>query len=45
MNDALHWNSIADNYDKEIFNVFQNDKKNKLKKYLSDRTTQVFVAH
>jgi SAM-dependent methyltransferase len=34
MNDALHWNKIADNYDKEIFNVFKNDKKNKLKKYI-----------
>ncbi|MCX6291175.1 MAG: class I SAM-dependent methyltransferase [Bacteroidetes bacterium] len=34
MNDALHWNNIADNYDKEIFNVFQNDKKKKLKKYI-----------
>ena len=34
MNDALHWNSIADNYDREIFNVFKNDKKRKLKKYI-----------
>ncbi len=34
MNDALHWNKVAENYDKEIFNVFQNDKKNKLKKYI-----------
>jgi SAM-dependent methyltransferase len=34
MNDALHWNRIADNYDKEIFNVFKNDKKNKLKKFI-----------
>lgn len=34
MNDALHWNRIADNYDKEIFNVFKNDKKKKLKKYI-----------
>ena len=34
MNDALHWNTVADNYDKKIFNVFQNDKKNKLKKYI-----------
>ncbi len=34
MNDALHWNKIADNYDKEIFNVFKNDKKKKLKKYI-----------
>jgi len=34
MNDALHWNSIADNYDKEIFNVFKSDKKRKLKKYV-----------
>jgi len=34
MNDALHWNNIAATYDKEIFNVFQNDKKNKLKRYV-----------
>lgn len=34
MNDALHWNSIADNYDREIFNVFKSDKKRKLKKYV-----------
>jgi SAM-dependent methyltransferase len=34
MNDALHWNKIAASYDKKIFNVFQNDKKNKLKKYI-----------
>ena len=34
MNDALHWNNIADNYDKEIFNVFKSDKKRKLKKYV-----------
>jgi len=30
----LLWNKTADNYDKKIFNVFQNDKKNKLKKYI-----------
>ena len=34
MNDALHWNSIAENYDSEIFNVFKSDKKRKLKKYV-----------
>ena len=34
MNDALHWNRIAENYDNEIFNVFKNDKKNKLKKFI-----------
>ncbi len=34
MNDALHWNNIANNYDTEIFNVFKNDKKRKLKKYI-----------
>ena len=34
MNDALHWNQIAANYDREIFNVFKNDKKQKLKKYV-----------
>src|SRR5258706_132529 len=33
MNDALHWNNIAENYDREIFNVFQNDKKKKVRKY------------
>ena len=44
MNDALHWNSIADNYDKEIFNVFQNDKKNKLKKYLSRYASKKTIA-
>ena len=35
MNDALHWNNIAERYDHEIFNVFKNDKKKKLKKYLA----------
>ena len=44
MNDALHWNSIADNYDKEIFNVFQNDKKKKLKKYLSRYASKKTIA-
>ena len=34
MNDAQHWNKVAENYDKKIFNVFQNDKKNKLKRYI-----------
>src|ERR1041385_5079948 len=34
MNDALHWNRVADNYDTEIFNVFKNDKKRKLKKFI-----------
>jgi SAM-dependent methyltransferase len=34
MNDALHWNKIAKEYDKKIFNVFKNDKKKKLKKYV-----------
>jgi SAM-dependent methyltransferase len=34
MNDALLWNKTAENYDKKIFNVFQNDKKNKLKRYI-----------
>src|SRR5204862_2832575 len=34
MNDAIHWNKIAATYDKRIFNVFQNDKKNKLKKFI-----------
>lgn len=44
MNDALHWNSIADNYDREIFNVFQNDKKKKLKKYLSRYANKENIA-
>src|ERR1051325_4084530 len=35
MNDALHWNKIADNYDTEIFNVFKNDKKRKLKRFIA----------
>lgn len=35
MNDARHWNKIAPNYDREIFNVFENDKKRKLKKYIA----------
>jgi SAM-dependent methyltransferase len=34
MNDAALWNKTAPTYDKEVFNVFQNDKKNKLKKYI-----------
>lgn len=34
MNDALQWNKVATNYDNEVFNVFKNDKKNKLKKYI-----------
>ncbi len=34
MNDALLWNNTAATYDQEVFNVFQNDKKNKLKKYI-----------
>ena len=44
MNDALHWNSIADNYDKEIFNVFKNDKKKKLKKYLAKYANKENIA-
>src|SRR5947207_6584951 len=44
MNDALHWNSIADNYDKEIFNVFKNDKKKKLKKYLAKYANKEIIA-
>jgi SAM-dependent methyltransferase len=35
MNDAQHWNSIAETYDDQIFNVFKNDKKKKLKKHVS----------
>ena len=44
MNDALHWNNIAENYDKEIFNVFKNDKKHKLKKYLSKYANKKNIA-
>ena len=44
MNDALHWNSIAPSYDREIFNVFQNDKKKKLKKYLSRYANKENIA-
>src|ERR1041384_4109613 len=34
MNDALHWNKVAATYDTQIFNVFQNDRKKKLKKFV-----------
>ena len=44
MNDALHWNNIAENYDKEIFNVFKNDKKKKLRKYLAKYANKNHVA-
>ncbi len=44
MNDALHWNSIAENYDHKIFNVFQNDKKKKLKKYLAKYANKEHIA-
>jgi len=44
MNDALHWNKIARNYDKEIFNVFKNDKKKKLKKYVSKYANKEIIA-
>jgi len=44
MNDALRWNSIANNYDREIFNVFQNDKKKKLKKYLARYANKEHIA-
>src|SRR5207248_3069665 len=35
MNDRLHWNTIAESYDKEIFNVVKSDKKKKLKRFIS----------
>lgn len=35
MNDALHWNNVADTYDTQIFNVFKNDKKRKLQRFIS----------
>jgi len=44
MNDALHWNNIAENYDKEIFNVFKNDKKKKLRKYLAKYANKNHIA-
>lgn len=44
MNDALHWNNIAENYDREIFNVFQNDKKKKLRKYLAKYANKNHIA-
>ena len=44
MNDALHWNNIAQSYDQEIFNVFQNDKKKKLKKYLARYANKENIA-
>jgi SAM-dependent methyltransferase len=34
MIDALEWNKVAVEYDKKVFNVFKNDKKNKLKRYI-----------
>jgi SAM-dependent methyltransferase len=34
MNDAAHWNKVAVEYDDKVFNVFKNDKKNKLKQYV-----------
>jgi SAM-dependent methyltransferase len=34
MIDALEWNKVAIEYDKKVFNVFKNDKKNKLKRYI-----------
>lgn len=34
MNDAIHWNNMAKEYDQKIFNVYKNDKKKKLKKYV-----------
>lgn len=34
MNDAAQWNKVAGEYDEKVFNVFKNDKKNKLKSYI-----------
>lgn len=34
MNDAAQWNKVAVEYDEKVFNVFKNDKKNKLKRYI-----------
>lgn len=33
MNEELHWNSIAPNYNKEIFDVFKNDRNGLLPRY------------
>ena len=44
MNDALHWNKIGGNYDKKIFNVFKNDKKKKLKKYVEKYADKKNIA-
>ena len=44
MNDALHWNKIGSNYDKEIFNVFKNDRKKKLKKYVAKYANKENIA-
>jgi SAM-dependent methyltransferase len=34
MNDAALWNWTADTYDEKVFNVFKNDKKKKLQRYI-----------
>jgi SAM-dependent methyltransferase len=34
MNDKAQWNKVAVEYDEKVFNVFKNDKKNKLKRYI-----------
>ena len=44
MNDANHWNNIANEYDKKIFNVFKNDKKKKLKKYVEKYADKNSIA-
>jgi SAM-dependent methyltransferase len=38
------WNKVANNYDKQVFNVFQNDKKNKLKSYIRKYTNKENTA-
>ena len=32
--DASYWNTIAPNYEDEIFNLFRHDKNNKLQKLI-----------
>ena len=44
MNYALHWNNTAPNYDREIFNVFKNDKNKKLKKYVTKYANKDIIA-
>lgn len=44
MNDKLQWNSVADNYEDEIFSVFKNDKNKKIEFYLKKNANKNHVA-